>query len=114
MDSRTHCSQPFAGDEMSRPASSAPAKPTIGERGFHFCHWGITPLLEVRADAPSEDVREQAYMLMTTIGEVLATRIGEGAISSADDAILDTGTAYILRFAADAAAAMVGSLEVKA
>ncbi len=90
------------------------ATPTIGERGFHFCHWGITPLLEVRADAPSEDVREQAYMLMTIIGEVLTTRIGESASSSADDAILDTSTAYILRFAADAAAAMVGSLEIKA
>ncbi len=100
--------------QSNSPTFGPGAYPTIGERGFHFCQWGITPLLEVRAEAPSEDVREQAHMLITSIGQVLATRIGEGAVSGTDDAILDTATAYILRFAADAAAAMVGSLEVKA
>ena len=98
---------------MSRPAAAAPAaEPIIGEYGFRFCYWGTEPLLEVSSTAPFDDVREQAYMLIQTIGEVLATKIAEGC-SGGDDAIMDTSTAYILRFAAEAAAAMVGSLQVK-
>ncbi len=113
MDSRTYRRQPSAGDEMSRPAAVVPpAKATIGEYGFRFCpftHRG-EPLLEVRAEASAQDVKEQAYMLIQTIGEVLGRALARGAEGD-DDAALDTSTAYILRFAAEAAAAMVGSLE---
>lgn len=98
---------------MSRAKALAAAEPTIGERGFRFCHYGAEPLLEVRAAAPSEDVREQAYLLIQTIEEVLGKAIAGGPDNSVDAAAIDTPTAYILQFAAGAAAAMVGSLEVK-
>lgn len=96
---------------MSGPQKSPGAR-TIGERGQRFCHWGAQPLLKVSAEAPADDVRQQAYALMESIGSVLSVRLAEGTGYDAD-VILDTGTAYILRFAAEAAAAMVGSLEVK-
>jgi hypothetical protein len=101
---------------MKAPASISKGKPSraIGERGFRFCYYVSNgePLLEVRGEARAEDVREQAYMLMETVSEVLATRIGEGSVVDGADAVLDVGTAYILRFAVEAAAAMVGSLDV--
>lgn len=99
---------------MKRANEAVLGVPSIGERGFHFCGGGgsAQPLLEVRAEASADDVREQAYMLIATIGEVLDKACARGAERN-DDEAMDVSTAYILRFAADAAAAMVGSLEVK-
>lgn len=97
---------------MTRAKESSSNVPTIGERAQRFCHYGAEPLLEVRSAARPAEVRDQAYMLIQVIEEVLGTAIGMGA-SGDDDAVMNTSTAYILRFAADAAAAMVGSLEVK-
>ncbi len=97
---------------MSRVNVTAAAEPTIGERGFMFCNEGVESLLEVRAEAHAVDVRERAWTLIATIAEVLEKACARGA-EHGDDEAMDTSTAYILKFAADAAAAMVGSLEVK-
>lgn len=95
------------------PAKTPPSNvPTIGAHGFGFCDAGNELLLEVRAAARVDEVREQAYPLIQSIEEVLGRAIASGAIGS-EGGVLDTPKAYILRFAADAAAAMVGSLGVK-
>ena len=97
---------------MSRANVPQPAAPIIEKRGFGFCYSSDEPLLEVRADASCGDLFKEVYTLMQTIEEVLGKAIATGA-SGDSDGVLDVSTAYILRFAADAAAAMVGSLECK-
>lgn len=82
--------------------------PLIAEHEFGFCQYSGRPLLKVCSDSPSGHVRDQAYMLVASIAEIIGT-----AVAGGDEGTLNTSTLALIEFAADAAAAMVSSLGVK-
>jgi hypothetical protein len=86
--------------------ATTPNASIIGARGLVFCQYSTTPLLQVRAEATSSEVIEQAYELTGLIHQKL-----KDAARSGDT--LDTTTLLLMEFAAGAAEAMVGSMEVK-
>jgi len=98
---------------MSRAKGALPDGATRhGPRYSFFCYAGRQPLMEVMTGADNADRQERAILLIKSIEEVMERACIRGA-EHGDDEALDTSTAYLVRFAADAAEALVHSLDVK-